>query len=81
MPHTTISSMAIVNHPAVTNPMFPPAMSTPKRGTEVYGSQEKIAFGVFLNEIDEHLKRCPDRTRPGARPYDFLALLPARDEH
>jgi RNA polymerase sigma-70 factor (ECF subfamily) len=26
-------------------------------GKEVNGSQERIAFGVFLNEIDEHLKR------------------------
>ena len=26
-------------------------------GKEVHGSQEKIAFGVFLNEIDDHLKR------------------------
>jgi RNA polymerase sigma-70 factor (ECF subfamily) len=30
----------------------------PEAGKEVHGSQEKIAFGVFLNEIDEHLKRC-----------------------
>jgi RNA polymerase sigma-70 factor (ECF subfamily) len=28
----------------------------PEAGTEVHGSQDKIAFGVFLNEIDEHLK-------------------------
>ncbi len=27
-------------------------------GKEVHGSQEKIAFKVFLNEIDEHLKHC-----------------------
>ena len=26
-------------------------------GKQVNGSQERIAFGVFLNEIDEHLKR------------------------
>jgi len=35
-------------------------------GKEVYGSQEKIAFGVFLNEIDDHLKRRltgPDQER------------------
>jgi DNA-directed RNA polymerase specialized sigma subunit len=32
----------------------------------VHGSQERIAFEVFLNEIDEHLKRClsgPDQER------------------
>jgi DNA-directed RNA polymerase specialized sigma24 family protein len=28
----------------------------PEAGREIHGSQEKIAFGVFLNEIDEHLK-------------------------
>jgi RNA polymerase sigma-70 factor (ECF subfamily) len=35
-------------------------------GKEVHGSQEKIAFGVFLNEIDDHLKRSltgPDQER------------------
>jgi RNA polymerase sigma-70 factor, ECF subfamily len=38
----------------------------PEAGKEVHGSQEKIAFGVFLNEIDEYLKHCltgPDRVR------------------
>jgi hypothetical protein len=38
----------------------------PEAGKEVHGSQERIAFEVFLNEIDEHLKRCltgPDRER------------------
>jgi RNA polymerase sigma-70 factor, ECF subfamily len=38
----------------------------PEAGEEVHGSQGKIAFGVFLNEIDEHLKRCltgPDQER------------------
>ncbi|HWX94183.1 MAG TPA: sigma-70 family RNA polymerase sigma factor [Terriglobales bacterium] len=38
----------------------------PEAGKEVHGSEEKIAFGVFLNEIDEHLKHCltgPDRQR------------------
>src|SRR5215469_7030275 len=29
----------------------------PEAGNEVHGSQERIAFGVFLNEIDDHLKR------------------------
>jgi RNA polymerase sigma-70 factor (ECF subfamily) len=38
----------------------------PKAGQEVHGSQEKIAFGVFLSEIDDHLKGCvtgPDQER------------------
>ncbi len=40
----------------------------PEVGKEADGSQEKIAFGVFLNEIDEYLKRCltgpdPERDR------------------
>lgn len=38
----------------------------PEAGQEVHGSQEKIAFEVFLSEIDEHLKRCltgPDQER------------------
>jgi RNA polymerase sigma-70 factor, ECF subfamily len=38
----------------------------PEAGKEVLGSQERIAFGVFLYEIDEHLKRCltgPDQER------------------
>jgi RNA polymerase sigma-70 factor, ECF subfamily len=38
----------------------------PEAGKEVHGSLEKIAFGVFLNEIDEHLKRGltgPDQER------------------
>jgi RNA polymerase sigma-70 factor, ECF subfamily len=30
----------------------------PEAGKEVDGSQERIAFGVLLNEIDEHLNRC-----------------------
>ena len=41
-------------------------MSTPRPGKRFMGVQERIAFGVFLNEIDEHLKRCltgPDRER------------------
>ncbi len=35
-------------------------------GREVQGNHEKIAFGVFLHEIDEHLQRClngPDQER------------------
>jgi len=38
----------------------------PEAGNEVDGSQGKIAWSVFLNEIDEHLKRCltePDQER------------------
>jgi RNA polymerase sigma-70 factor (ECF subfamily) len=38
----------------------------PEAGTDVHGSEEKIAFQLFLAEIDEHLKRCltgPDRER------------------
>lgn len=38
----------------------------PEAGKEGHGSQEKITFGLFLNEIDEHLKCClsgPDRER------------------
>jgi RNA polymerase sigma-70 factor (ECF subfamily) len=38
----------------------------PEAGKEVHGSQDKIAFGVFLNEIDDHLKRGltgPDQER------------------
>ncbi len=30
----------------------------PEAGKEVHGSQESIDFGVFLNEVDEHLKNC-----------------------
>jgi DNA-directed RNA polymerase specialized sigma24 family protein len=29
----------------------------PEAGNEVHGSQAKIACGIWLNEIDEHLKR------------------------
>lgn len=38
----------------------------PEAGNEVHGSQERIAFGIFLHEIDEHLKRVltgPDAER------------------
>jgi RNA polymerase sigma-70 factor (ECF subfamily) len=38
----------------------------PEAGKEVYGSQEKIAFQIFLNQIDDHLKRSltgPDQER------------------
>jgi RNA polymerase sigma-70 factor (ECF subfamily) len=38
----------------------------PEAGKEVNGSEDRIGFGVFLSEIDEHLKRCsigPDQER------------------
>lgn len=38
----------------------------PEAGNQVHGSQGRIAFGVFLREIDEHLKHCltgPDQKR------------------
>jgi RNA polymerase sigma-70 factor (ECF subfamily) len=38
----------------------------PEAGNEIHGSQERIAFGVLLNEIDEHLKTVligPDQER------------------
>src|SRR6266481_2774942 len=38
----------------------------PAAGNEAHGSQDKIAFGIFLNEIDEYLRRCwtgPDQER------------------
>ncbi len=38
----------------------------PEAGKEAHGSEEKIAFGVFLQEIDDHLRRSltgPDSDR------------------
>ena len=38
----------------------------PEAGTDTHGSEERMAFQLFLGEIDEHLKRCltgPDRER------------------
>jgi len=38
----------------------------PEAGKQVPGSQERIAFEIFLKEIDEHLKHCltgPDQER------------------
>jgi RNA polymerase sigma factor (sigma-70 family) len=38
----------------------------PEAGNEVHGSEERIAFEIFLKEIDEHLKHCltgPDQER------------------
>ena len=48
MPLTTISSMAIVNHAAVTNPHVSTSDVDPEAGKEVHGSQERIAFEVLL---------------------------------
>jgi len=30
----------------------------PEVGRQAHGSEERLAFGIFLNEIDEHLKHC-----------------------
>src|SRR6266487_5871604 len=30
----------------------------PEVGRQAHGSEERIAFGIFLNEIDEYLRRC-----------------------
>jgi RNA polymerase sigma-70 factor, ECF subfamily len=38
----------------------------PEAGREAAGSEERIAFGVFLKELDEYLKHClagPDQER------------------
>src|SRR5215467_6262324 len=38
----------------------------PEAGIEAHGSDERIAFGIFLNEIDDHLRHCltgPDHER------------------
>ena len=38
----------------------------PEAGKDAHGSEEKISFGIFLQEIDEHLNSClfgPDRDR------------------
>ena len=38
----------------------------PEAGKDVHGSEERIAFGLFLDEIDEHLRNCstgPDQER------------------
>jgi RNA polymerase sigma-70 factor (ECF subfamily) len=31
----------------------------PQAGDQAHGSEQRIAFGIFLHEIDEYLKRCP----------------------
>ena len=38
----------------------------PEAGNDVHGSEQKISFGIFLQEIDKHLNSClfgPDRDR------------------
>jgi RNA polymerase sigma-70 factor (ECF subfamily) len=38
----------------------------PEAGQGALGTEERIAYGIFLNEIDEHLQRCltgPDQER------------------
>jgi RNA polymerase sigma-70 factor, ECF subfamily len=50
------------------NPHVSTSDVDPEAGNEVEGSEDKIAFGVLLNEIDDRLKRCltgpePDRDR------------------
>jgi RNA polymerase sigma-70 factor (ECF subfamily) len=47
-------------------PHVPTSDVDPEAGKDGHGSEEKIAFGLFLHEIDEHLKHCltgPDRER------------------
>ena len=48
------------------NPHVSTSDVEPEAGNEADGSQERIAFEVFLTEIDEHLKHCltgPDQER------------------
>ena len=48
------------------NPHVSTSDVDPEAGKEIDGSQERIAFAVFLNEIDEHLKHSltgPDQER------------------
>src|SRR5689334_11611418 len=40
------------------NPHVSTSDLDPEAGMEAHGSEEKIAFGVFLSEIDEHLRYC-----------------------
>jgi RNA polymerase sigma factor (sigma-70 family) len=47
-------------------PHFSTIDINPEARPDVHGSQERIVFEVFLNEIDEHLKHCltgPDQER------------------
>jgi DNA-directed RNA polymerase specialized sigma24 family protein len=48
------------------NPHVSTSDLDPEAGKEAHGSQDKLAFGVFLSEIDDHLRRCstgPDQQR------------------
>ena len=48
------------------NPHLSTSDVDPEAGQDAHGSQEQIASSVFLEEIDEHLKRCltgPDQER------------------
>ena len=48
------------------NPHVSTSDVDPEAGQQVHGSQERIAFGIILSEIDEHLKLCltgPDQER------------------
>ena len=48
------------------NPHVSTSDVDPEAGKEIDGSEERIAFAVFLNEIDEHLKHSltgPDQER------------------
>jgi RNA polymerase sigma-70 factor (ECF subfamily) len=48
------------------NPHISTSDVDPEAGKEIHGSEEKIAFEVFLNEINEHLKQYltgPDQER------------------
>lgn len=50
------------------NPHLSTSDVDPEAGEEMLGSQESIDFGIFLNEVDQHLKNCltgpdPERDR------------------
>jgi hypothetical protein len=36
----------------------------PQGGDQTHGSEQRIAFEIFLSEIDEYLKRCPAASDP-----------------
>ena len=47
MPPTTISSMAVAKHPAASDFMFPPAMSTLKREGKFMGAKRRSLSESF----------------------------------
>jgi len=51
----------------------------PEAGQEVHGSQERIAFEVLLNEIDEHLKHCLTLRRSHDRLPQALTSEPDQE--